>query len=105
MENNISEPSDNRKKIDSPQNVHNYINFETTLQQIYLKQNDKNQKYQSKCNSLTLDFRDLPYDVGEITFTNYYTYTVSVLIMKKISYTDSNGLKKWFIAIKEKVFK
>lgn len=79
------------------------INFRVTVTPIYLSINDKeNKKYKSKCTAMVLDFCDIPQDVDEIFFKNYYTHTISILIMK-ISCTDSDRLKKWYIAIEPKV--
>jgi len=105
MENNIKESNDNLNKNSSSRNDNNIINITAVVTQIYLSINDKkNQECKSKCTSMILDFIDAPQDVGEIVFKNYYTYTISVLVMK-ISYADPNRLKKWYIAIEKKVFK
>lgn len=82
---------------------HNLIKFGATVVPIYLSINDKeNKEYRSKCTSMTLDFGDIPQMFTTISFKNYYTYTISVLVMKE-SNTNSEGLKKWYIAIDKKV--
>lgn len=103
MENNIDNSNGNWCNISSAECDHNSIIFRVILTPLYLSINDKeNPKYKSKCNSITLDFNDLPQNVNEIHFKNYYTYTVSVLIMRKLN-THPNMLKKWYVAIKQKV--
>lgn len=102
MENNVDNLNENRCKNPQEYN-HNLISFRTTLTPLYLSINDKeNFEYTTKCSSMVLDFNDVPQDVNEIHFTNYYTYTVSILIMR-ISNTDPKRLKKWYMAIKQKV--
>lgn len=104
MESNFSVPYVNLK-INKSESENNYINFKSTITPIYLCINDKKIKtYKSKCMAMILDFSDIPQDVGAIFFKNYYTYSISILVMK-ISYTDSDRLKKWYIAIEPKVQK
>lgn len=93
----------NLNKVSCSENDQNSINFGTIVTQIYLCIKDKeNTNYKSKCICVILDFGDTPQDVSEISFKNYYTYTVSVILMK-VSYTDPNRFKKWYIAIEKKV--
>lgn len=77
MENNINE-------INSLlENNCNSINYSSNIRYIYLNLNDeKNINYKSKCTSLTIDFGEITQSVDEIFFKNYYTYEVSVLVMK-----------------------
>jgi len=85
------------------ENNHTSIEFGATVIPIYLNVNDqKNPDYNPKCTAMILDFGSTPQDVGGIYFKNYYTYIISILVMK-ISNTDSNRLKKWYIAIRQKV--
>jgi len=87
----------------STENNHTSIEFGATVIPIYLNINDqKNPDYNPKCTAMILDFGSTPQDVGEIYFKNYYTYIISILVMKKLS-TDSKRLKKWYIAIRQKV--
>jgi len=81
----------------------NSIEYEVTVTPIYMNINDqKNPDYKPKCTAMILDFGSIPQNISKIYFKNYYTYIISVLVMK-ISNTDSQNLKKWYIAIKEKV--
>lgn len=103
IEEKFSELQVNLNKVSSSENDQNSIKFGTLVTHIYLCIKDKeNADYKSKCISMILDFSDTPQDVSEISFKNYYTYTVSVLLMK-ISYNDPNRYKKWYIAIEKKV--
>lgn len=101
---NYADSSKMLSKNSSSDNINNSINFGATVTQIYLNINDKEeQEYKSKCTSMVLEFGETPQDVNEIYFKNYYTYTISVLVMK-ISYNDPKRLKKWYIAIEKKVY-
>lgn len=103
IEKPISESHVNLNNVSSSEKDKNSIHFGTIVTQIYLCIKDKeNANYKSKCISMILDFSDTPQDVSEISFKNYYTYTVSVLLMK-VSYNDPNRYKKWYIAIEKKV--
>lgn len=85
------------------ENSPNSIEFGATVIPIYLNINDqKNPGYNPKCTAMILDFGSTSQDVGEINFKNYYTYIISILVMK-ISNTDPKKLKKWYIAIRQKV--
>lgn len=103
MENNFSESyyvNYEKKRSEYDQNS---IHFRGIITPINLSINDKeNKKYRSKRMVMELDFNDKPQDIGEIFFKNYYTHTISILVMK-ISYTDPDRLKKWYIAIEQKV--
>lgn len=89
--------------MNSSENDYNFVKFGANITPIYLSIKDKeNPKYRSRCNSMTLDFGDASIDVHEIIFKNYYTYAISMLVMKT-SCTDSNRFKKWYIAIQKKV--
>ncbi|XP_025207198.1 nicolin-1-like [Melanaphis sacchari] len=103
MENYIYELNSNLCiQSSSAENSHNSIEFGATVIPIYLNINDqKNPGYNSKCIAMILDFGSTSQDVGEIYFKNYYTYIISVLVMKT-SNTDPKRLKKWYIAIKQK---
>lgn len=104
MENNIDNLKIINKKNSSDSN-NNSINFGATVTHIYLSMDDKEkQEYKPKCTSMVLEFDDKPQDVNEIYFKNYYTYIISVLVMK-ISYNDPKKFKKWYIAIDKKVYK
>ncbi|XP_016660346.2 nicolin-1-like [Acyrthosiphon pisum] len=86
----------------SAENNHNSIEFGATVIPIYLNINhQKNPDYNPKCTAMILDFGSIPQDVGEIYFKNYYTYIISILVMK-ISNNDSKRSKKWYIAIRQK---
>jgi len=104
MENYIFELNSNLSIVNSSsENNQNSIEFGATVIPIYLNINDqKNPDYNPKCTAMILDFGSIPQDVGEIYFKNYYTYIISILVMK-ISNTDSKRLKKWYIAIRQKV--
>lgn len=104
MENYIYElNSDLSMGSSSAENNHNSIVFGATVIPIYLNINDqKNPDFNPKCTTMTLDFGSTSQDIGEIYFKNYYTYIISVLV-KKISNTASKKLKKWYIAIRQKV--
>jgi len=92
-----------KNEMNSSENNYTSIKFGATVTPIYLNIKDKkNPKCRSGCNSMTLDFSDASQDVCKIIVKNYYTYAISVLVMK-ISNTDSNRLKKWYVAIQEKV--
>lgn len=104
MENYIYELNSDLSIVSSSsENNQNSIEFGATVIPIYLNINDqKNPDYNPKCTAMILDFGSIPQDVGEIYFKNYYTYIISILVMK-ISTTDSKRLKKWYIAIRQKV--
>lgn len=103
METSINESNAKWNTMSSSEYDQNLIDFGATVTPIYLSITDKeNKEYRSKCTSMTLDFGDIPQIFTTISFKNYYTYTISVLIMK-VSYTDSDGLKKWYIAMDKKV--
>jgi len=104
MENYIYELNSDLSIVSSSsENKQNSIEFGATVIPIYLNINDqKNPDYNPKCIAMILDFGSIPQDVGEIYFKNYYTYIISILVMK-ISTTDSKRLKKWYIAIRQKV--
>lgn len=99
MENNIDKSNGNWNNINSTGYDHNSIAFGIILRPLYTSINDKEIL---KCKSMTLDFNNIPQNISKIYFKNYYTYTVSVLIMR-ISNANPNRLKKWYIAIKQKV--
>jgi len=64
---------------------------------------DKNNPmYQSKCHAMTLYFDNISVDVSEIIFKNYYTYEISVLVLK-IFPKDPFEEEEWDIAIPKKV--
>lgn len=85
------------------ENNNDSIDYSSTIRHIYLNLNDeKNINYKSKCTFMIIDFGEQSQDVGEVFFQNYYTYTVSVLVMK-ISNADPNGLKMWYTSIRKKV--
>ncbi|XP_026823410.1 uncharacterized protein LOC113561282 [Rhopalosiphum maidis] len=104
MEDYIYEFNSNfRTQSPSAEYSHNSIEFGANVLPIYLNINDqKNPDYNPKCTAMILDFGSTPQDVGEICFKNYYTYIISVLVMK-ISNTDPKKIKKWYIAIRQKV--
>lgn len=99
MENNIDKSNGNWNNINSTGYNHNSITFGIILRPLCTSINNTEIL---KCKSMTLDFENIPQNVSKIYFKNYYTYTVSVLIMR-ISITNPNRLKKWYIAIRQKV--
>lgn len=102
MEMNINESNGNWNKSCLSKNKNNYVNFGANVAPIYLSlDNKENPQYKSKCISMILDFSDSQ-DVGEIFFKNYYTYTISVFVMKS-SHNNENKCKKWHLSIEKKV--
>lgn len=95
MESTINKSNFYRKKSS--------VHFEVTVVPIYLSIHDKNNpQYKSKCLSMILDFNDTLQDISRISFKNYYTYTIAVLV-EKILHNDPNRSKKWYVAIDKKV--
>ncbi|CAH1726309.1 nicolin-1-like [Aphis gossypii] len=103
MENYIYELNSHLCMRSSPaENSPNSIEFGATVIPIYLNINDQNNPgYNPKCTAMILDFGSTSQDVDEINFKNYYTYIISILVMK-ISNTDPKRLKKWYIAVRQK---
>lgn len=79
------------------------VHFEATVVPIYLSIHDKNNpQYKSKCISMILDFNDTSQNISRISFKNYYTYTIAVLV-EKCLHNDPNRSKKWYVGIDKKV--
>lgn len=103
MEVNTYESKDIWNTVNSLENDQSLINFKSSITKLDPMINDKEKlKNKSKCIAMTLDFNGTPQDLDTIVFKNYFTYTISVLVMK-IADTNANRLKKWYIAIKKKV--
>lgn len=95
MESTVNKSNANRNKY--------WTHFEVTVVPIYLSIHNKDDpQHKSKCISMILDFNNNPQNVGKISFKNYYTYTMAVLV-EKILHNDPNKLKKWYVAIEKKV--